>query len=173
MGATQIKLVFQKTICAGLITKANVLTLIVQKITIVHTVGNGVIQYKSAGKRNIAVAVIVTIMLGKVMLFLHQPVVETRTNYLTHFVSDILHYAENFDLDSVVTPVDADRFKQLLIQSKFDKKKTEIIYSGFKRGFDLGYQGDKFVRLTAANLKLRVGSPVILWNKIIKEVKLK
>ena len=43
---------------------------------------------------------------------------------------------------------------------------------GFKQGFSLGYCHDKKVQLTAPNLKLRIGNPTILWNKVMKEVKL-
>ena len=42
---------------------------------------------------------------------------------------------------------------------------------GFKKGFDLGFRGKiKGVTRTAPNLKIRVGSSVILWNKVMKEV---
>ena len=43
----------------------------------------------------------------------------------------------------------------------------------FTNGFDIGYRGPiKGVRRFAPNLKLRVGSKTILWNKMMKEVKL-
>ena len=43
--------------------------------------------------------------------------------------------------------------------------------NGFKRGFSLNYKGEKLVKRTAPNLKLRVGSKVDLWNKVMTEVK--
>ena len=79
----------------------------------------------------------------------------------------------NYDLNNMVTPVDADRFQELLVQADYDKKETEFIIDGFRNRFDLGFRGTvKGVRRFAPNLKLRVGNEVILWNKVMKEVKL-
>ena len=44
---------------------------------------------------------------------------------------------------------------------------------GFTKGFSLGYAGPIKVRRKAPKLKLRVGSPIELWNKIMTEVKAK
>ena len=82
-------------------------------------------------------------------------------------------YFENFDLDNVVTPVKVDVYEQLLKQSGYPENKTEFLVDGFKHGFSLGYQGKEKVQITAPNLKLRVGSELELWNKVMKEVKLK
>ena len=49
---------------------------------------------------------------------------------------------------------------------------TQFLYDGFLNGFSIGYQGPKEVQLYSANLRIRVGSPTILWNKVIKEVRL-
>ena len=81
-------------------------------------------------------------------------------------------YVENFDLSTVVTPVDAVKFRNLLIESGYPPKEIQFLYEGFTRGFDIGYRGPiKGVARKAPNLRLRVGSKTILWNKIIKEVK--
>ena len=86
-------------------------------------------------------------------------------------VEDALYF-ENFDLDSVVTPVDADRLQQLLIETSYNKNETEFIVDGFRYGFDIGFRGSiKNQRRFAPNLKLRLGNEVNLWNKIMKEVK--
>ena len=77
----------------------------------------------------------------------------------------------NLDLDNIVTPVDAVRFKKLLEASGYSPKKMEFLFKGFSEGFDIQYEGPKLVRRTAPNLKLRVGSPVELWNKMMVEVK--
>lgn len=81
-------------------------------------------------------------------------------------------YFENLDLETVVTPVNADCLEQLLVQLKYDREKTAFLVQGFKNSFSLGYQGKKDVRRTTPNLKLRIGNETILWNKVMKEVKL-
>ena len=49
--------------------------------------------------------------------------------------------------------------------------KTNYLINGFSNGFDLGYRGNTNVRMESPNLKFTIGSSVILWNKIMKEVK--
>ena len=44
--------------------------------------------------------------------------------------------------------------------------------TGFERGFDLGYEGPTERRSTSRNLPFTVGNKTILWNKLMKEVKL-
>ena len=45
---------------------------------------------------------------------------------------------------------------------------------GFTNGFSIGYEGDPMIRQTSPNLKFRgVGNKTVLWNKVMKEVKLK
>ena len=91
------------------------------------------------------------------------------------FVSDpeILYY-ENFDLDNIVTPVNVQALKQLLEDSKYDVIETQFLVDGFTNGFSTGYDGPTNVKITAPNLKFReVGDPITLWNKVMKEVKLK
>ena len=52
------------------------------------------------------------------------------------------------------------------------KKKQNFLIDGFKNGFSIGYEGNSDVKITAPNLKFReIGSPVELWNKVMKEVK--
>ena len=45
--------------------------------------------------------------------------------------------------------------------------------NGFRHGFDLGYDGPKIRRSTAANLPITVGSKIEMWNKLMKKVMLK
>ena len=85
---------------------------------------------------------------------------------------EILYY-ENFELDNVVIPVDADALESYLRDASYNESKTQFLVKGFREGFSIGYSGDENVRLTAPNLKLFVGSQVDLWNKVMKEVKLK
>ena len=79
-------------------------------------------------------------------------------------------YAENFDLDTLFTPVDAAELKKLLKQAEYDEEKSDYLVKGFMQGFDIGYRGPEHVQLTARNLKLTIGSETDLWNKVIKEV---
>ena len=80
-------------------------------------------------------------------------------------------WAENFDLDNIYTPVDADKFEQLLIESGYEESKRRFVVNGFRYGFPLRYLGNQQPKRLAPNLKLCVGSKTILWNKIMKEVK--
>ena len=83
-------------------------------------------------------------------------------------------YFENYDLTSVVTPINVLRLRNMLLDSGYDRKKTTFLIDGFTRGFDFGYAGPVNRRDSSANLPFRgVGSPLELWNKVMKEVKLK
>ena len=78
----------------------------------------------------------------------------------------------NTDLDNIITPVNAQNFEQLLNECNYDPKKTQYLVNGFINGFDIGYKGSTKVRRFAPNLKLRVGSTLELWNKVMTEVNL-
>ena len=81
---------------------------------------------------------------------------------------------ENFDLNNIVTPVNAEKFRQLPVDTNYNKDETDFVYQGFKYGFSLEYTGDPFVKIKAPNLKFRrVGNRTVLWNKVKKEVKAK
>ena len=69
-------------------------------------------------------------------------------------------------------PVDATELDRLLRISGYEDEKRQFVVNGFTNGFDLCYEGDKFVKRTAANLRLRVDNKFILWNKLMKEVQL-
>ena len=85
--------------------------------------------------------------------------------------TEILQF-ENFDLESIKTPVNVQVFKELLVQSNYDPHETEYLIDGFQNGFSIGYEGPENVKIEAPNLKFReVGDPIILWNKVMKEVK--
>ena len=56
----------------------------------------------------------------------------------------------------------------------YNEEKTNWLIESFENGFDIGCRGDENVRLTAPNLKFReIGNKTMLWNKVIKEVKVK
>ena len=70
-------------------------------------------------------------------------------------------------------PIKADVFENLLIESGYDKTEMQFVIDSFRHGFSLGYVHTKNVRITAPNLKLAIGNETDLWNKVMKEVKLK
>ena len=78
---------------------------------------------------------------------------------------------ENLNLDDIVTPVKPQVLRQLLKEANYDEKKTEYLCQGFSEGFDICYEGPQYVQRTAPNLKLRVGSHLELWNKVMVEVR--
>ena len=78
---------------------------------------------------------------------------------------------ENFDLDTLITPVDPDKFEELLNASSYDPKEIKFLIEGFRNGFDIGYAGPQDVRLESNNLRLTVGNETELWNKVMAEVK--
>ena len=82
---------------------------------------------------------------------------------------EILNHV-NLVLETVVTPVDYVAFGRLLRESQYPEEKVCFLIQGFKNGFDIGYQGPTDVSLTAPNLKIRIGSHVQLWNKVMREV---
>ena len=72
-----------------------------------------------------------------------------------------------------MTPVNYRLLGDLLIQSDYDYQETKFLVEGFRDSFDLGYKGEiTGIQRLAPNLKIRVGSEVILWNKVMKEVSL-
>ena len=79
----------------------------------------------------------------------------------------------NWDTETIVTPVRTDILKSLLKQANYPVDKINYLTDGFRNGFSLGYQGDERVKLRARDPKLRVGDNIDLWNKVMKEVKLK
>ena len=88
--------------------------------------------------------------------------------------SEDVTYFENFDLKSVVTLVDVNSFKKLLDETEYDSKESKWLIDSFSQGFGLGYRGKSIdIQRYAPNLKLRIGNQTILWNKVMKEVKLK
>ena len=70
-----------------------------------------------------------------------------------------------------MTPVRIDQLKQILEETEYPAEKTQYLIQSFSKGFDLGYHGPEDVQKYSPNLMLRVGSPTVLWNKVMKEVK--
>ena len=82
-------------------------------------------------------------------------------------------YYENFDLETVVTPVNVRKLVDLLRDSSYNEEEIQFLEDGFTNGFDIGYEGLEMQQSTSENIPLTVGSKVELWNKVMKEVKLK
>ena len=80
-------------------------------------------------------------------------------------------YYTNYDLDTIVTPVNVGKLVELLKQSNYDEMKIRRLEKGFSEGFDIGYEGPVLRQSESSNIPLRVGSKTELWNKIMKEVK--
>ena len=91
--------------------------------------------------------------------------------HIVDILPEVLQY-KNFDLENIKTPVNADKFEQLLKESKYDETETAFLIDGFRNSFSIGYNGPTDIKINSPNLKFReVGDPVTLWNKVIKEVK--
>ena len=78
----------------------------------------------------------------------------------------------NYNLVDIVTLINADQLQQLLVQSDYDKAKTDRIVQGFCSGFDIGYRGPMDRHDTSSNIPIWVGTKGDLWSKIMKEVQL-
>ena len=85
---------------------------------------------------------------------------------------EILYY-ENYDLQNVVTPVKVNRLIELLRKANYDTDEIQFLEQGFTNGFDIGYDGPQQRQSTADNIPFTIGDKVELWNKVMKEVKLK
>ena len=77
---------------------------------------------------------------------------------------------ENYDLSNIKTPLNVDVCECLLLQSGYDREKSDYLINGFRYGFSLEYEGNRHVKRTASNLKFRIGTPAEMWSKIMKEV---
>ena len=77
----------------------------------------------------------------------------------------------NHNLEDIVTPIKVGQLQRLLEETKYDTTKSEYLIRGFTEGFDLEYQGPVNRQDTSANIPLRIGSKLELWEKIMKEVK--
>ena len=61
---------------------------------------------------------------------------------------------------------------KLLKESNYNTRESGFLCQGFAHGFSIGYQGPTERQSTSHNLPLRVGNHIVLWNKIMKEVRL-
>ena len=61
----------------------------------------------------------------------------------------------------------------MFIESNYAESETRFIVNGFRFGFPIGYEGPTKRKQTARNIPLKCGSQQDLWDKMMKEVKLK
>ena len=74
-------------------------------------------------------------------------------------------------MNDIVTPIKVNELNKLLMKSGFEDKKCQYLVEGFSKGFDLGYRGPTVRWDVSDNLPFKIGTPKILWNKVMKEVK--
>ena len=86
-------------------------------------------------------------------------------------VAEQILYYENFNLEYLATPIKVDQLQQLLEATHYPQEETKFIVDGFTNRFNIRYNGNMDAKLTAPNLPLKKGDDIILWNKIMKEVK--
>ena len=55
--------------------------------------------------------------------------------------NSVLWY-ENYDIKSVITPVNVKVYKELLRQADYDESKTDYLVNGFTNGFDIQFKGE-------------------------------
>ena len=68
-------------------------------------------------------------------------------------------------------PVKVQVLESLLKQASYDSTEVNFLVEGFTEGFSIGYEGSMEVKITAPNLPFHIGDKVVLWNKVMKEVK--
>ena len=72
-----------------------------------------------------------------------------------------------------MTPLNVTRFIELLKEIQYPEHEIEFLQKGFTQGFDIGYEGPKERQSSSQNIPFSVGNRVDMWNKLMKEVKLK
>ena len=93
----------------------------------------------------------------------------------SYFILDLQQIEAEFadQLNEIVTPIDVDRLRYYLGISKFDQFKSKELVKGFTEGFDIGYRGPKNRQDSVENIPFTIGSESEMWEKLMKEVKLK
>ena len=76
------------------------------------------------------------------------------------------------DYKDIVTPINVQLFKRLLLEANYDKDKTQKLISGFEHGFNIGYAGPMNRKDESENIPFAVGDAFDMWEKIMKEVSL-
>ena len=82
-----------------------------------------------------------------------------------------LFTVSNLDLESLVTPVDANKLIALLEQANYEQSELIFLKQGFTKGFTIGYQGPKNRQDTSKNIPFTIGNKYDMWEKIMKEAR--
>ena len=72
--------------------------------------------------------------------------------------------------EDIVTPINVKKLDELLLKSNYPVDRRQFIVQGFNQGFDISYSGSMDRVHESRNIPLKVGSPIEMWNKIMKEV---
>ena len=86
-----------------------------------------------------------------------------------------VEYYENYDFEHLVTPIAVKQLVKLLHETNYEEEKIRFLEEGFSQGFDIGYEGPEERQSISDNIPFKkgVGDHIELWNKLMKEVKLK
>ena len=95
------------------------------------------------------------------------------TFYNSVIIICILDFCYNYDLENIITTVNAELLVSKLKAAKYPEEKISFLQDGFVNGFDIGYRGPKNRQSTAENIPFTIGDETELWGKLMKEVKLK
>ena len=87
-------------------------------------------------------------MFTVVLLFLTELGAEPRT----------CEWFENFNIDSIHTPIDVSTLEYLLKKSGYDQEKSDFLIQGFSEGFDIGYRGPTLRQDFSKNIPFSVGN---------------
>ena len=77
------------------------------------------------------------------------------------------------NIHDIVTPIDVNKYEEYLGISGFSPSASTRLVYGFRNGFDIGYRGSLNRKHLSKNIPIRVGSPAEMWDKLLKEVKLR
>ena len=76
----------------------------------------------------------------------------------------------NYKTEDIVTPIKVPWLVHYLYRTGYAGEKNLELQQGFTRGFDIGYRGPMDRKDLSRNIPLRIGTPIEMWNKIMKEV---
>ena len=68
-------------------------------------------------------------------------------------------------------PIDVNVYRDLLLQTNYDREKTEFLVHGFTEGFDLGFEGPLKRQDRSRNIPFTVDDKFDMWEKIMIEVR--
>ena len=87
---------------------------------------------------------------------------------LYSLIREVLYH---IDLEEIISPVNAEVLQNLLVESDYNKDETRFLVEGFKKGFDIGYEGPTNRCDLSRNIpfEVGVGDKQDMWSKIMKD----